>query len=131
MDLAVDLFHALAYLQDDGNAVDVDAESARQRKNELQPLQIFFRIKAGVALGARRFEQALPLIEAQGLRMYLIHLSHRADHVRALGFAFCHRFSSSICLSILWRMSANPPSEIEELAVGCFKSGRQTVARRG
>src|SRR5260370_830753 len=118
-------------LHDDGNAADVDAQIARQRKNELQPLQIFFSIKAGVALGARRFEQALPLIEAQGLRMYLIHLGHRADHVRALGFAFCHRFSSSICLSILWRISANPPTEIEEFPVGYFESGRQIVVRRG
>src|SRR5260370_28799986 len=110
MDLAVDLFHALAHLQDDGNGADVDAQIARQRKNELQPLQIFFRIKAGVALGARRFEQALPLIEAQGLRMYLIHLSHRADHVRALGFAFFPRFSRSICLSLLWRLSVISPT---------------------
>src|SRR5208282_3604639 len=57
--LAVHLFHALAHLQDDGDAGDVDAEVAGEVENELEPLQIFIGVEAGVALGARRLEQTL------------------------------------------------------------------------
>ncbi len=39
-------------------------------------------------------QQAFALVEAQRLRMNVVHLGHRRDHVRAFGFAFrCHRWT--------------------------------------
>jgi len=86
--LAVHLFHALAHLKDDGDAGDVHAQvAARLRMNSSRSSPR--RYRAACCLGARRFEQALALIEAQSLGMNLVHLGHRRDHVRAFGFSFC------------------------------------------
>src|SRR5271168_1115239 len=95
--LAVHLLHALAHLQNDGDAGDVDAKIAREIEDEFKALQILIRVEPCIPLGARRLEQALALVEAQGLRMNLIHLGHRRDHVSAFGLAFCH---SSIAISL-------------------------------
>ena len=91
LDLALHLLHALAHLQDDRHARDVDAQIARQRKNELQPLQIFVGIEARVTFGARGFEQAFALIEPQRLGVDAVHLGNRRDHVGSLGFSLRHR----------------------------------------
>ena len=51
-------------------------------------------VKPRVALGAAGLEQPLALVEAQRLRMDVVHLGHRRDHVRALRFALGgHRLS--------------------------------------
>src|ERR1700693_1068551 len=91
LDLALHLFHALAHLQDDRHAADVHPQIASQRQDELQPLQVFVRVKAGVALGARGLEQSLALIKAQRLGMDTIHLGYGGNHVGALRFPFSHR----------------------------------------
>jgi len=85
---AVHVFHAFPHRQDDGNAGDIYAQVSSQVENELQPLQIFFRIKARVAVGARGLEQAFTLVKTQRLRMDAVHLRYGGDHVSALGFAF-------------------------------------------
>jgi hypothetical protein len=51
LDLILHFFHALAHLQDDGDAADVHAEIARQVQNEFQPLQVFVGVEASVAFG--------------------------------------------------------------------------------
>ncbi len=74
--LALHLLHAGAHVEDDGDAADVHAQVARQRQNDLQSLQVIIGVEAGVALGARRLQQALALVQAQGLRMNAVHLGH-------------------------------------------------------
>src|SRR5260370_40793319 len=54
LDLALHFFHALTHLQNDGDAADVDAQIARERQDELKPLQIFVGIEPGIAFGAAR-----------------------------------------------------------------------------
>src|SRR5258707_414342 len=49
LNLPLHFFHALAHLQDDGNAADVYAQIACQIQNELQALQIFVRVESRVA----------------------------------------------------------------------------------
>ncbi len=49
---AVHIFHALSHLENNGDAGDIHAKVSRQVQDELQPLQVFFRIKARVAVGA-------------------------------------------------------------------------------
>ncbi len=81
--LPVHLFHALAHLQDDGDPGNVHAQVASQVQDELQPLQVFVGIEPRVPVGARRLQQPLALVQAQGLRVNLIHLGHRRNHVCA------------------------------------------------
>src|SRR5262249_4662065 len=95
--LPVHLFHALPHLQDDGDSGNVYAQVASQGQNEFQPLQTFFSIETGIALGARGLQQSFTLIKTKGLRMNAVHLSHRRDHVRAFGFAFRHH--ASLCFT--------------------------------
>jgi hypothetical protein len=77
-------------LQDDRHARDVDPKIARERKDELQPFQIFIRIETCVAFSARGFEQAFAFVEAQRLGVDAIHLGDRRDHVGSLGFSLRH-----------------------------------------
>jgi hypothetical protein len=51
--LSVHVFHALAHLQNNGNPGNVHAQVTGKIQDELQPLQIFFGIKACVAVRAR------------------------------------------------------------------------------
>ena len=57
--------------------------NARAELEILEALEVFIGIEAGVALGARRLEQALALVEAEGLGVNFVHLGHRRDHVSA------------------------------------------------
>ena len=76
---------------------DVHPKIAGQIQDKLQPLQVFIGIKTGIPFGPRRLQQPLALIKAQRLRMNLIHLGHRRDHVRAFGFAFrWHRITYAV-----------------------------------
>src|SRR5262249_49586567 len=50
--LPLHLFHALAHLQDDCNAGDVNPEIASQIENEFKALQILIGIKPRVVLSA-------------------------------------------------------------------------------
>ncbi len=70
-------------------------EIARQVEDELEALQVLIRVETRVAFCARGLQQAFALVEAQRLRMNLIHLGHRRDHVCAFGF------SSSLPWSVL------------------------------
>src|SRR5271163_4206986 len=90
LDLMLHFFHALAHLQNNSNAADVYSQIARQRQNEFKPLQIFIGVKPSVAFGATGLEKPFALVQTQSLRMNLIHLSDRRDHVRALGFTLGH-----------------------------------------
>jgi hypothetical protein len=81
-------FHALAHLQDDGDAGDVDAEIAGEVEDELEALEVFVGIEAGVAFGAGGLEEAFALVEAERLGMDVVHLGYGRDHVGASGFAF-------------------------------------------
>src|ERR1700730_13318986 len=107
LDLALHFFHALAHLQDDRHAADVDTEVAGQRQNELQPLQVFVGVEASVPFGSRGLEESLALVEPQRLGMNPIHLGHRRDHVSAFGFAFSHHTPSLLSSSVVrdgsWR----------------------------
>src|ERR1700685_1367812 len=91
--LPLHFFHALAHLQDDRHPRNVHGQIAGQSEDELQPLQVFLGVEAGVAFGPRRLEQSFALVKAQRLRMNAIHLSHRRDHVCALRFTFGHNLS--------------------------------------
>ena len=88
--LALHLLHARAHLQDDGHAGDVHAQVAGEREDELQPLQVLLGVEAGVALGARRLQQPFALVQAQRLRVDVVLLRHRADHVVGLAAAPRH-----------------------------------------
>src|SRR5580704_3046643 len=91
LDLTLHLFRTLAHLQDDGDPADVYTQVAGQGKNKFQPLQVFVGIKPGVTFSARGLEQTFTLIESQGLRMNLVHLGDRRDHVSSFGFALGHQ----------------------------------------
>ncbi len=69
---------------------------ARQVQDELQPLQVLIRIEPRVALCARGLQQAFALVEPQRLRMNLVHLGYRRDHVCALGFSFRYHGQFSV-----------------------------------
>ncbi len=85
--LELHLLDAAAHVQDDLDAREVDAEIARQREDRFQLLEILIRAQAGVALRARRLEQPFALVEAERLRVDVVALRHRADHV--VGLAAC------------------------------------------
>ena len=75
---------ALAHVQDDLDAGEVDAEIAGEREDRLEPLEILVRVESRVAFRARRLEQPLALVEPQRLRVDVVALRHHADHVVGL-----------------------------------------------
>ena len=86
--LVVHGFHALTHLENDGDAGDVDAEVAGEVEDELEALEVFVGIEAGVAFGAGGFEEAFALVEAEGLWVDVVHLGYGRNHVGTFGFAF-------------------------------------------
>src|SRR5712691_5699413 len=82
--LPVHLLHSLPHLQHNCNPRNIHPQIPRQVQNKLQPFQIFIGIKTCIPFTPRGPQQTLPLIQAQRLRMNLIHLRHRRNHVRAL-----------------------------------------------
>jgi hypothetical protein len=95
--LLVHGFHALAHLEDDGDARDVDTEVAGEVEDELEALEVFVGVEAGVAFSARGFEEAFALVEAEGLGVDLIHLGDGRDHVGTFGFAFGGHLRLTLC----------------------------------
>ena len=69
--LPVHLLHALAHLQNDRDAGDIDPEVARQIQDELEAFQVFVGIEARVSLGPGGFQQPFPLVKPEGLRVDL------------------------------------------------------------
>ncbi len=45
-----------AHVEDDLDAGEIDAKIAREREDGLEPLEIFFRVEARVALCPRRLQ---------------------------------------------------------------------------
>ena len=92
VDLALHLLDLAPQVEDDLHAGQVHAEIARQRQDRLELLEILFRIQPGVAFGPRRLQQAFTLVEAERLRMDVVLLRHRADHVirLATSHTLCH-----------------------------------------
>ena len=92
VDLALHLLDLPPHVQDDLDAGEVHAEVARQREDRFELLQVLFGVEARVAVGARRLEQSFALVEAERLRVDVVLLRHRADHVvRLAAFRpFCH-----------------------------------------
>src|ERR1035437_6110847 len=88
--LALHFVHALAHLQNNRDTRDVHSQVPRQRQDQFQALDIFVGVEAGVAFGARRLQQTFAFVQAQRLRVDVIHLRHRADHVRALLLTLGH-----------------------------------------
>jgi hypothetical protein len=93
---AVHVLHTFPHLENDGDSGDIDAEIASQVQDELQALQVLFRVEASVALSTRGLEQAFPLVKPQGLGMNAIHLRYSGDHVSATGFAFSSHRAISV-----------------------------------
>ena len=85
LDLPLHLGHLFAHVQNDFDARQIHAQVARQLENHFQPLQIVVGVEARVAVAARGLEQSFALIEPQRLRMDLILLGDRRNHVG--GFA--------------------------------------------
>src|SRR5260370_27476845 len=98
--LPVHLLHSLPHLQHNCNPGNVHSQIARQVQNKLQPFQIFIGIKTCIPFTPRGSQQAFSLIQAQRLRMNLIHLRHRRNHVRALALPLrSHLPTSNPCSS--------------------------------
>src|SRR6185503_9842066 len=95
VDLALHLLDLPPHVQDDFNAGEVHSEIAGQREDGLELLEILFRIEPRIALGPRRLQQSLALVEPQRLGMDVVLLRDGADHVvrlpafSALGHYFC------------------------------------------
>src|SRR5512135_614869 len=85
IELALDTRHLLAHVQDDFHPGEVDAEIAGESEDRLQTAQRLLVVQAGVALRARRPDQALALVHAQGLRVDVVALGDDADQHRAGG----------------------------------------------
>ena len=79
--LRLHLRHLVAHVQNDFDAGQIHAQLARQIQNHFQPLQVLIGVKPRVALRTRRLQQAHALVEPQRLRMQLVQLRDRADHV--------------------------------------------------
>ena len=83
VDLGLDLLHPAPHVEDDLDARQVHAEVPDEVQDDLEPLQVLVRIHPGVPLAPRRFEEAFPLVEAERLRMDVVHLRDAADMVIA------------------------------------------------
>src|ERR1700685_4064048 len=82
--LRLHLCHLVAHIQNNFDPRQVHAQLARQIQNHLEPLQVLIRIKPRISLRTRRRQQSYALVQAQCLRMQLVQLRHRADHVTGL-----------------------------------------------
>ena len=81
VDLELHRFNLAAHVENDLDSRQVDAEVAGERENRLELFEVLFGIQAGIALGAGRLQQSLALVQAQRLRVDVVLLRHRADHV--------------------------------------------------
>ena len=61
-----------------------------KREDGFELFEVFFRVQARVAVGARRLQQSFALVQAQCLRVDVVLLRHRADHVIGLAARFLH-----------------------------------------
>src|SRR6185369_1190143 len=97
VDLRLHLLHLAAHVQDDLDAGEVDAEIAREVQDHLELAEVVLGVEARVAVGARRLEEPLALVEAKGLGVDAVGLGHHADHVvlAAAGRGPCLAFGGS------------------------------------
>jgi len=77
--------HLLSHVENYLNAREVHTQVARQRKDQLEPLEIRIGVETRVALRTRGFQQTFTFIQSQRLRMNAVLLRYRADRV---GFWF-------------------------------------------
>src|SRR5579863_3852830 len=82
--LRLHLRHLVPHVQNNFDPRQIHAQLARQIQNHLEPLQVLIRIQPRIPLRTRRRQQPHPLIQPQSLRMQLVQLRHRADHVTGL-----------------------------------------------
>src|ERR1051325_5985941 len=73
--------HLLAHVENDLNPREIHAEVARQRQDQLEPLEIRVCIETCVALRSRRLQQAFTFVESERLRMNAILIRYGADRV--------------------------------------------------
>ena len=81
--LALALLSPLLHIEDADHAGKVDA-LVRKLVDKLQALDIALRVQAGVAARALGIDQALGLVDAQGLRVHARELSGHTDHIQRL-----------------------------------------------
>src|ERR1700723_1302253 len=94
--LRLHLGHLVAHVQNNFDARQINAQLARQIQNYLEPFQVLIRVQPRVALRARGREQSHALVQTQRLRMQLVQLRYRADHVtglRSFPGTRCHQAS--------------------------------------
>src|SRR5688572_34768 len=86
--LALHVIHALLHVQDHLDAGQVDAELARQGEDDLQAAERLLVVETGVAGAPGWLDEALALVETEGLRVDGVALGNYADHhVFLLGLA--------------------------------------------
>src|SRR5262245_43215314 len=91
LNLTLHLAHLFAHVENNLHAREIHAEIAREMQNHLEPLDVLGRVKPRVAFAARRLEQAFTLVQTQRLRMNLVLLGDRRDHVGGFGFRLAHQ----------------------------------------
>src|ERR1700733_2645096 len=90
LELMVHLLHLFQHVQDNLYSSQIDSHVPSQIQNQLQPLDVFFRVIPGSLGRSRRFYQSLALIKPERLRVNIELLRHRADCI-----FFDFRLSSS------------------------------------
>jgi hypothetical protein len=82
-----------AHVEDDLHAGEVHAEVAGQREDGLELFEVVLGVQPRVAFGPRRLQEPLALVQAQRLRVNVVLLRDRADHVvRLAAGALSHGF---------------------------------------
>src|SRR5712692_7482229 len=132
--LFLHLLHSLAHIEDDLDAGEVDAHVAGERKDHLEALEVLVGVQPRIAVRARRLEQPLPLIEAQGLRVDLVQLGYDADHVTdpPAFFHLGHLFADSPLTSPRarkYRVAGLPRRICSARAAACGRAPRLAGAR--
>src|SRR6266849_3570565 len=84
VDLMLHQLDLAAHVEDDLHAREIDAEVAGQRENRFELFEILFRVEPRIALRPRGLQQAFAFVQAQRLRVDVVFLRHRADHVERL-----------------------------------------------
>src|SRR5580704_15150820 len=87
--LAFHFDHFFAHVQNDFNPREVYAHVARQRQDHVEAFEIGVGVEPGISLGAGGLQQTDALVEAQRLRMQLVQLRYRADHIAGFGSFSC------------------------------------------
>src|SRR5688572_22245851 len=93
VDLDLQPRHLLPHVEDHLDAGQVDPEVPGEGEDRLQALDRLLVVEPCVALAARGLEQALPLVQAQRLRVDAVALGYHADqHVTLVALAAGHGY---------------------------------------